>query len=69
MRHCGHEYSGMLGGRVYPGWCGSWVGLEGYYTGTPSHPSQDPIFNIFLRLKPTHGQMKAILRYLVRFPR
>ena len=41
---------------------GSWVGaLEGY-TGTPTQPSQDPVLDIFLRLSPTYGQMKAILR-------
>ena len=54
---------------VYPGWCGTGWGREGCYTGYPTRPSQDPIFSIFLRLRPTYGQMKAFLLVSMRFPR
>ena len=47
---------------------GSWVGAGRGYTGYPPSTIPGPIFNIFLRLRPTHGQMKAILRFLMRFP-
>ena len=35
------------------------------------HPSTipGPIFSIFLAIRPTHGQMKAILRFMMRFLR
>ena len=62
----------MLGGgwdRGVPGVVGSWVGREGCYTGYQPSTIPGPIFNIFLRLGPTYGQMKAILRLLMRFPR
>ena len=48
------------------------VGLGGYlggYTGTPPDQSQGPIFNIFKAIRPTHGQMKAILCISMRFLR
>ena len=45
------------------------VGLEGCYTGYYPAPSQDPIFSIFKAKGPTHGPVKAILRYFMRFPR
>ena len=45
------------------------VGTGGCYTGTPPVPSQDTIFSIFWVQGPTHGQMKAILEVLLRFPR
>ena len=39
--------------------------LPGY-----THPAiPGPIFNIYLRLSPTHGRMKAYLRLMMRFPR
>ena len=50
----------LLGGAgVYPG-CGmaGW-GPEGYYTGYLPSTIPGPIFNLFLRLRPTYGQMKA----------
>ena len=59
-------------GGVYPGWGYGWVGWVGTwegYTGTPPGPLPGPIFSIYLRLRPTHGQMKAILSVLLRFPR
>ena len=46
---------------------GIWVGTGEGYTGYPGPPSQDPIFNIFSLKMPSYGQMKAILRYLLRF--
>ena len=54
---------------VYPGWGGGVPGVvrDGWvregYTGYPPRPSQGPIFNIYLKAGPTHGQMKAILRH------
>ena len=55
-------------GEVYPGY-GSWVaGWEGY-TGTQPDHAQDPIYNIFKAQDPTHGQMKAISDYPMRFLR
>ena len=57
-----------VGGVVYPGWwqggVAGWVpgGCTGEgYTGTQPTLIPGPIFNLFLRLEPTHGQMKAIL--------
>ena len=44
-----------------------WV-WEGY-TGTHPATVPGPIFNLFLRLRPTYGQMKAILRNMMRFLR
>ena len=48
------------------GWLGGY--LEGY-TGYYPDCSQDPYLVIFQALEPTHGQMKGILVYLMRFPR
>ena len=48
------------------------VGLGGSVGGLyryPGPPSQDPIFSIYLVLDPTHGQMRAILVSMMRFPR
>ena len=53
---------------MYPGWWDTgvgWVGYTGYYPGT----LPDPIFNIFRLKDPTHGQMKAFLRFIMRFLR
>ena len=52
---------GMMGGsgRVY------WEGYTRYPPGT----LLGPIFNIYLRLGPTHGQMKAFFTKLMRFPK
>ena len=55
-------------GRVYPGYRDDWVAGRGY-TGYPARPVPGPLFNIYLRLSPTHGQMRAILRYSMRFLR
>ena len=44
---------------------GGWEG----YTGTPPDYPPGPIFSLFLVNEPTHGQMKAILDILMRFPR
>ena len=50
---------------------GSGTGVAGWegYTGT--HPAMPPGSHIdhILRLGPTHGQMKAIQLYSMRFPR
>ena len=54
-------------GRGVPGVVQLGVGWEGY-TRYPPSTLLGPIFSIFLRLRPYHGQMKAILRYLMRFP-
>ena len=49
---------------VYPGWVWDWVGTGRGYTGTlPDHP-RDPYLHIFRAKDPTHGQMKAFLRYI-----
>ena len=48
-----------VGGRCTRGGA-VWVGPGGCYTGTLPGPLQIPIFNIFLRLSPTHGPKKAI---------
>ena len=60
-----------VSGGVYPGWWMVGTGVGGWegYTGTPPVHSQDTIFSIYLRLRPTYGQMKAILSNLVRFLR
>ena len=55
-------------GEVYPGY-GTVGGSGGYYTGYYPGPSQDTIFNIFLRPGPTHGRMKVNLKILMRFPK
>ena len=34
----------------------------------PGHTLPGPIFNLNLALSPTYGQMKAISRFLMRFP-
>ena len=54
---------------VYPGWVGTWGGLGGCYTGYLPGTLQDPYLVIFREAEPTHGQMKAILDYLMRFLR
>ena len=54
---------------VYPGWGGTGVVWEGCYTGTPPVPSRDPYLVNLKAKAPTHGQMKAILSTLMRFPR
>ena len=46
------------GGVPGVGWEAGWPG--GCYTGYPGPAIPDPIFNIYLRLGPTHGRMKAI---------
>ena len=53
------EVQGVLvGGGVYPGWWDlGWAGRG--YTGTHPLTLPGPIFNLFLRLRPTHGQMKG----------
>ena len=56
--------SGGVPGVVEDGWVREGV-LPGYYPG----PTQDPIFNIFLRLSPTQGPVKANILDLMRFPR
>ena len=48
------------------------MGLGGYwegYTGTLPDQSQDPYIELFKAKGPTYGQMKAILRYSMRFPK
>ena len=44
-----------------------WVGGSGGYTGTHPAPSNDPYSVIFSLKGHTHGQMKAILSYFMRF--
>ena len=43
--------------------------LGGCYTGTRTQPSQGPILQYYSAEGPTHGQMKAFLRFPMRFPR
>ena len=43
--------------------------LEGCYTGTRHPAIPGPIFNIFLRLGPTHGRMNLKYSKMMRFPR
>ena len=52
-------------------WDEGWLGgvLPGYYPGYYPGPSQVPILSIFLGLSPTNGQMKAIVRLMMRFPK
>ena len=53
---------------VYPGcWDDGWV--LGGYTGYYPAPSQYPELVIFQAPGPTHGQMKAISRFIMRFPK
>ena len=53
---------------MYPGWVGTgWVAGEGY-TGTHPDHAQDPYLVIFQVISPTHGQMKAISGFYMRFP-
>ena len=67
---------------VYPGWRGvpgvgegctgvgySRVGTGEGYTGTQPFGSQDPYLVLFQPQGPTHGQMKAIPVYFMRFLR
>ena len=56
------------GGRGVPGVVGLEGWLGGLYRVLPS-PSQYPDLVIFLPQDPTHGQMKAISRLFMRFPR
>ena len=68
VRHALHA-DGVPGwGRGVPGVGRLGVAGRGY-TGTQAQPSLGPIFNIYLRLGPTHGQMKVNLRLMMRFPR
>ena len=48
---------------------GRWVGGWRGYTRYPVPTLQDPYLVIFEPQDPTHGRMKAILRYLMRFLR
>ena len=57
---------------MYPGWwdeggdwVGTWVGYTGYQTG----PSRTMVLRVQPVNDPTHGQMKAILVFIMRFPR
>ena len=59
----------VQGGRGVPGVGGTRVGPEGCYTGYPAEPSRYPYLVIFSLKAYTYGQMKAILRFPVRFPR
>ena len=54
---------------MYPGWWGRWVAGWRAIPGTTHPPSQGPIFSIFRARGPTYGQMKAILRLVMRFLR
>ena len=45
------------------------MGLGEGYTGYPPVPSQDPYLANSEAKGPTYGQMKAILRYYMRFLR
>ena len=56
-------------GRGVPGVVGDWGGLGRAIPVPHQTSSQDPIFSHIPGLSPTHGQMKAILMYLMRFPR
>ena len=56
------------GGRGVPGVVGTGWGREVLYRVLPS-TLPGPIFSIFKVKGPTYGQMKAILRHLMRFPR
>ena len=61
--------TGMVGGgEVYPG--SAWLGgvREGY-TGTHPYTLPGHIYNLFLRLSPTHGQMKVFFSKMMRFLR
>ena len=60
-----------MGRGVYPGYGtgGDRVGAGEGYTGYPARLLQDPIFSIFKAKASTHGQMKGILRYFMRFLR
>ena len=53
---------------VYPGYGDGGVAGRGY-TGYPASPSQGPIFSHIQPQSPTYGQMRAILRLIMRFPR
>ena len=57
-----------VGGGV-PGVGYGWVGLEGAIPVPHPGTIPGPIFNIFKRLGPTYGQMKAFSKILMRFPR
>ena len=60
--------SAVEGGEGVPGVGGDWVVAGEGYTGTHHQPSQGPILTIFLASDPTHGQMKVILLFSMRFP-
>ena len=47
---------------------GTWVGLEGCYTGYHPVTLQDPYLVYSEAQGPTYGQMKLILEVLMRFP-
>ena len=62
----------MQEGGVYPGYggrVGTRVGAGEGYTGTQPLRLRYPYLVIFLRYEPTHGQMKAIPSYFMRFLR
>ena len=63
-----HCTSGTGRGGVYPGY-GTWGWLGGAIPVPRPHPFQDPELDIFYKIDPTHGQMKAILMTLMRFLR
>ena len=64
----GHDAGSRGRGEVYPGYgTGGWVGRAIPVPHQTS--SQGPIFSIFKVKSPTHGQMKAIPSYSMRFPR
>ena len=54
---------------MYPGWGGTGVGLEGYYTGYYPVTSRTPYLVIFSLRDPTHGRMKPFLEVSMRFLR
>ena len=66
--HAQTVYSGDRVGGVYPGYGDRVVPGRAIPVPRPI-PSQDPNLTIFQPQGPTHGQMRAILRYSMRFPR
>ena len=68
----GHDRAAVLTTGMAARWCtrggaDGWVvggAIPGYYP--PTLPV--PIFSIYLRLSPTHGQMKAFSGVSMRFP-
>ena len=51
----------LVRGRGVPGVVGGWVPGRGAIPVPTQYPSQGPIFSLFPGLRPTYGQMKAIL--------